>query len=446
MFDERENMTGFNNENPENITFEQKSIKKKKHSWKKAGAVLVCTCVAGGILGTSWVGGNYLYEKYFQGSGVEIESTHDALGKTKDVVGLNYSDEADALASGTIENIVEACLPSVVSITNKGVSEVRSFFGNYQTESISSGSGIIIGENASELLIVTNYHVVAGSKQLTVVFAHDESAAQSGDESSMNVANVKGYDADKDIAVIAVKLSEMSSETRSKIRVATIGNSDDVKLGSGVIAIGNALGYGQSVTHGIISAVDREVTMEGVNGGQITNKYIQTDAAINSGNSGGALLNMKGELIGINSAKISSTGVEGMGYAIPITNVEELIGELMNLKTREVVAEDKRGYLGIYGNDVTSTASKAYGLPTGVFVNEAIESSPAEKAGLRSGDIITKVDGIAISSMSALSERLSYYESGENVVLTIKRVNGNKYEEMTVTVKLGSKQEAGIDE
>lgn len=463
MFDERDDMNKINPESegeletarmytgysaptssePETGT---PKTKKKKGALKKVGITALCACIAGGLLGGSWMGAKYICNNYLTGGNVEIQSTGDILEKTANAVSLNYADEAEAVANGTIENIVDACLPSVVSITNKGVSEVMTFFGNYQTESISSGSGIIIGENDTELLIVTNYHVVAGTKELTVVFSHDEAALQDGDSDIMNVANVKGYDADKDIAVIAVKLSEISDDTKSQIRIATIGNSDNVKLGSGVVAIGNALGYGQSVTHGIVSAVNREVTMDGVEGGKITNKYIQTDAAINSGNSGGALLNMKGELIGINSAKISSTGVEGMGYAIPITDVEKLIGELMNLKTREVVKEEDRGYLGIYGTDVTSSASSAYGIPVGVFVKETIKNSPAEKSELEAGDVITKVDGVSVSTMSALSARLKYYEKGEKVVLTVKRAENNKYTEKEITVTLGSKEDAGIDD
>lgn len=423
-----------------------KAEKKKSGVLKKVGVTALCACVAGFVFGATWWSVNSIIDKMIYKEPVRIQSTQEALNSTAEAIALNYSDMTEEVANGTVENIVDACLPSVVSITNKGVSEVITFFGNYQTESISSGSGIIIGENETELLIVTNYHVVADSKELTVVFSHDEAAVQSGDTSNMNVANVKGYDADKDIAVIAVKLDEITEETRSKIRIATIGNSDNVKLGSGVVAIGNALGYGQSVTHGIVSAVDREVTMKGVEGGIITNKYIQTDAAINSGNSGGALLNMRGELIGINSAKISSTGVEGMGYAIPITDVEELINDLMSLKTRAIVDEEKRGYLGIYGTDVTSTAAQAYGMPVGIFVQETIKNSPAAKSDLKSGDIITKIDGVSVSSMEALQGRLRYYEEGEKIVLTIKRLDGNKYVEKEVEIKLGSKKDAGIED
>lgn len=411
---------------------------KKKGILKPVITAAVCACVAGVVFTCAMSFTENVIDR------VKLETTQEALVQSE-AVKLSYSHLAYAEGELTIENIAEACLPSVVSITNKGVSEIMTFFGNYQTESISSGSGIIIGENNSELLIVTNYHVVADSKELSVVFAHEEAVA-SNDDAYINIAKVKGYDADKDIAVIAVKLDEISAETKSRIKVATIGNSDDIKLGSGVVAIGNALGYGQSVTHGIVSAVGREITMEGVKGGTITNEYIQTDAAINSGNSGGALLNMNGELIGINSAKISSTGVEGMGYAIPITDVEELISELMSVKTRDVVSEEKRGYLGIYGTDVTSQVSQAYGMPMGIFVQEAIEGSPADRSQLEEGDIIVEIDGVSVNNMASLQDRLAYYEAGEAVTLTVKRVEGRKYVEKEISVTLGSKDAAGIEE
>ena len=418
--------------------------KKKKNVLKPVLVTGLCACVAGCVFASAAFSTNKLLDSI----SVKIETTQSVLNQTEptELSPLSYSEYSGNEGEKSIEAIAEACLPSVVSITNKGVSEIMTFFGNYQTESISSGSGIVIGQNDTELLIVTNYHVVADAKELTVVFSHEEALVQKDDTSYMNIAQVKGYEEDKDIAVISVKLSEISDETKHNIKVATIGNSDDLKMGAGVVAIGNALGYGQSVTHGIISAIDREVTMQGVNGGTITNEYIQTDAAINSGNSGGALLNMKGELIGINSAKISSTGVEGMGYAIPITDVEELISELMTMKTREKVEEGKRGYLGIYGVDVTSSASQAYGMPMGVFVQSKIENSPAEKSELQDGDIIVKIDNVSVSTMASLQDRLSYYEAGEKITLTVKRSDGRRYVDETVVITLGSKNEAGIEE
>ncbi len=422
------------------FAFEEKvkPVKEKKKSgfFKKVVAVAVCAFVAGGVFNFSLE----LTDELAENVADKIGTTQDALNSDKraEAALLSYSEFAGDDGVMSIESITEACLPSVVAITNKGVSEVMTFFGNYQMESESSGSGIIIGKNDSELLIVTNYHVVADSKELTVVFSHDEKMAKEDDEAYINPALIKGYDAQKDIAVIAVKLTDISEDAMGKIKIATIGNSDDIKLGSGVVAIGNSLGHGQSVTHGIVSALDREVELQSVSGnGTIVNQYIQTDAAINSGNSGGALLNMKGELIGINSAKVAASGVEGMGYAIPISDVEELINNLMSLKTRDVVDEEKRGYLGILGTDVTYDVSQIYGMPVGVFVKEI--SVDKEKTPIEEGDIIVAVDDVSISGMSDLQARLSYYEKGETVKLTVKRVNGRQYESVDLEVTLFDK-------
>ncbi len=421
-------------------------VKKKPKSTvvKKVAVCAACALVAGVVFSAAM----NITDKSIDAFKSHIGTTQNSLSAMDATENkhLDYSEFEPSNGVMSIENIAEACLPSVVSITNKGVSEIMTFFGNYQTESISSGSGIIIGENDTELLIVTNYHVVADSKELTVVFSHEEEAAKNDKEATyINIAKVKGYDEDKDIAVIAVKLDEISDETKSRISIASIGNSDEIKLGSGVVAIGNALGYGQSVTHGIISAIDREITMEGVSGGEISNKYIQTDAAINSGNSGGALLNMKGELIGINSAKIAASGVEGMGYAIPISDVEELISELMSVKTRDVVPEEKRGYLGIIGADVTERDTMLFGIPAGVYIQEITPNSPADKSELEAEDVVVKIDGISVTNMASLQDRLSYYEAGESVTLSVMRREGNAYSNVEVKVVLGSKKEAGIE-
>ncbi|MBQ8002552.1 MAG: trypsin-like peptidase domain-containing protein [Clostridia bacterium] len=415
---------------------------KKSGNGKKVLTTALCALVAGVVFSAAM----NITEKSIDVFKGHIATTQDNLKEMDATENPSLSYSEGDMGEMSVASIAKACLPSVVSITNKGVSEIMTFFGNYQTESISSGSGIIIGENDTELLIVTNYHVVADSKELTVVFSHEEEAAKNDTEATyINIAKVKGYDEDKDIAVIAVKLDEISAETKAQISIATIGNSDEIELGSGVVAIGNSLGYGQSVTHGIISAIDREITMEGVNGGEISNKYIQTDAAINSGNSGGALLNMKGELIGINSAKIAASGVEGMGYAIPISDVEELISELMSVKTRDVVPEEKRGYLGIYGADVTERDTMLYGIPQGVFVQENIKNSPADKSQLQVEDVIVKLDGISVTNKASLQDRLSYYEAGETITLSVKRRSGRAYEDLDIAVVLGSKQDAGIE-
>ena len=368
------------------------------------------------------------------------QNTQLSFGTTKDSIS-NSSNTNTTISTDNITAIANSCLPSVVSITNKGITEVRTMFGTYQQDSESSGSGIIIGENESELLIVTNYHVISGSNELSVVFSYDEDS----DNPSLVSAKVKGYAADKDLAVIAVSLNDITDDMRSKIKVATIGNSANLELGQQVVAIGNALGYGQSVTTGIISALNREVSVSDEKGGSITNKLIQTDAAINPGNSGGALINMNGELIGINSVKVASSSVEGMGYAIPISDVESIIKELMLKETRDVVDEDKQGYLGIAGTDVTSDIASTYDMPVGVYVSNIYENSPAAKAGIIKGNIITKFDGQTISTMSELKSLLTYYEAGEtvNAVVMVQKETG--YSEKTVSITLGTKDIFGDD-
>jgi serine protease Do len=363
------------------------------------------------------------------------ESEKSSIPTTSD--SLSASSAAYSSSnSKTVADIAQNCLPSVVSITNKGVTEVRTMFGTYQTDTESSGSGIIIGQNDTELLIVTNYHVVSGSSELSVVFSYDED----NDDPSVVSAKVKGYDSDKDLAVISVSLDEVTSEMSSQIKVATIGDSSSLVLGEEVVAIGNALGYGQSVTTGIISALNREVTLTDDDGGTITNKLIQTDAAINPGNSGGALLNMNGELIGINSAKVASDSVEGMGYAIPISDVQSIIEELMLKETRDVVADDAQGYIGISGTDVTSEISETYDMPMGIYISSVSDDSPAKEAGLVKGIIITKFDGQTVKTMSELKTLLTYYKAGETVNLTAQVPSSNGYTEQTYTITLGFKQ------
>ena len=372
----------------------------------------------------------------------ELENSKNNSTLTTTTDSLSTSNAAFETAStAPITSIAQNCLPSVVSITNKGVSEVRTMFGTYQQDTESSGSGIIIGENESELLIVTNYHVVSGSNELSVVFSYDEA----NDEPSLVSARVKGYEADKDLAVIAVSLEDITDEMRSQIKVATIGDSSNLVLGQDVVAIGNALGYGQSITTGIISALNREVTVSDEQGSTITNRLIQTDAAINPGNSGGALLNMNGELIGINSVKVSSSSVEGMGYAIPISDVQSIIEELMLKETRDVVPEQAQGYLGIGGTDVTTDISETYGMPVGIFINRIYDNSPAGAAGLSKGNIITKFDGQTVKSMSELKSLLTYYRSGETVEIVAMIQGNNGYSEQKFSLTLGTKDIFGDD-
>ena len=359
----------------------------------------------------------------------EGKKTSDSTSKTTQTTGSS--------TDMSVSDIATKCLPSVVAITNKGTTEIRSMWGNFTQDSESSGSGVIIGETDSELLILTNYHVVEGSQQLSVVFSWEDSTNKN-DASSADIitAQVKDYDEDSDIAVISIPMSELSSDTRSKITVATVGESTSLKLGQQVVAIGNALGYGQSVTTGIISALNREISIQNDSGATITNKYIQTDAAINPGNSGGAMFNMKGELVGINSAKISSSSVESMGYAIPISDVMDKVETMMNQTTKQVVSEDKRGYLGVSIIDVTSDISSSYGMPEGVYISAVSSGSGAATAGLTKGDIITGINGKKVTTTAELKSYLSYYAVGDTVTVTIERPGDNGYTSKSVDVKL----------
>lgn len=426
------------------------SSHKKSGRGKKALTVVCLGLVFGVTAGAAFSVPVTIANKELKATKLEIQQIQESLnaaGSGK----KSLSTTADSLnASNALYNnnsaanvtaIANNCLPSVVSITNRGVTEVRTMFGTYQQDAESSGSGIIIGENETELLIVTNYHVVSGSSELSVVFSYDEDS----DDPSLVSARVKGYEADKDLAVIAVSLDDITDEMRSKIKIATIGDSSNLVLGQEVVAIGNALGYGQSVTTGIISALGRNVTVSDDNGGSITNKLIQTDAAINPGNSGGALLNMNGELIGINSVKVSSSSVEGMGYAIPISDVQSIIEELMLKETRDVVAEEKQGYLGIKPIDVTNDIYEAYDMPVGVYIYNIYEGSPAEAAGLVKGNIITKFDGQTIKNREALMSLLTYYRAGETVEIVAMVQSAEGYVEKTFQVTLGTKAVFGED-
>ncbi|MBQ8764873.1 MAG: trypsin-like peptidase domain-containing protein [Clostridia bacterium] len=408
------------------------TIKKEKRVWPKVVALSV---VAGILFGATFSIANGFVTRLTGGS-YRLAPTQVILHKA----------ESEAHGQRDISAIAEACMPSVVAITNHSVSDVITFFGTYQQESTSSGSGIIIGQNDTELLIVTNYHVVANTKELSVVFSPVEKRleenGQNGKITDEDIphAVVKGYDVGKDLAVISVKLADVSKDVLAEIKVAQIGDSSKLKQGDQVVAIGNALGYGQSVTTGIISAVNRSITMKSSDGKSVvTNSFIQTDAAINSGNSGGALLDMSGNLIGINSVKIATTGVEGMGYAIPISEVEGIIDELMLRRTREMVDEDKQGFLGITGTDVDSSSSEAFGMPVGVFVTEVIDGLGAQKAGIKKGYIITKFDGYTVSTLVQLQDRLKYYKEGEKVSVTVMVPGAEGYTESQVEVKLSNR-------
>lgn len=344
--------------------------------------------------------------------------------EVKSVDNTKISQSTGETAKSDIASIAEEVMPSVVSITNLSVQQVQSFFGGIQEqESKSVGSGIIISQNDSELLIITNNHVVEGNETLTVSFVDEESVE----------AQVKGTDAAKDLAVIAVQTKEIKDTTMDQIKVAALGNSDQLQVGESVIAIGNALGYGQSVTSGIVSATGRE--LDGID-----EKLIQTDAAINPGNSGGALLNANGEVVGINTAKVATDTVEGMGYAIPISSVSDIIENLMNQETKTKVSEAEQGQLGIQGVDVTADSSEMYNMPTGVYVSEVIAGGGAKKAGITKGSVITGINGTSIDGMQALKEQLQYYRAGETVKITVATPEKNgEYAKRDVEVTLGKK-------
>lgn len=394
--------------------------------WKKGVKFIALALTFGVLSSAAFQGTNYLFQK---GSGSEDASGQKAELNRADAVGTSSGSSEDRQgASSDVSSIAEEAMPSLVSITNKSVQEMQTLFGQSQAyESTSSGSGIIIGQTDTELLIVTNNHVISGAETLSAGFI-DQSVAQ---------AVVKGTDADHDIAVIAVNLNDISEETKEQIRVIEIGSSSELQVGQQVVAIGNALGYGQSVTTGIVSALDRDVTIEGV-----TNSLIQTDAAINPGNSGGALLNMSGQLVGINSAKFSDTTVEGMGYAIPVDNVADIMENLMNRTARtEKTEENERGVLGIAGQDVTAEVSEAYDMPKGVYIVSVEKGSAAGKAGLKKGDIITKFDGTSVTGIQELKEELTYYKAGEEIEITYSSAQDGQYQEKTVSVTLGEKAE-----
>ena len=392
-----------------------KAPKPKKGYAKKVALVVGAAVLFGAVGGVTMQGTSYLTGKLLG------KNTKSTVGTTKTVSNAKLTTSTSTVTSD-VSDIVENTLPSIVSITNMSVQEVQNFFGGIsQQESESAGSGIIISQNDSELLVVTNNHVVEGSDTLTVTFNDGNSVE----------AQIKGTDSARDLAVVAVPLDKISDDTMNAIKVATLGDSDSLKVGEPAIAIGNALGYGQSVTTGIVSATGR--TIDGFDG-----EYIQTDAAINPGNSGGALLNANGEVIGINSAKINSSAVEGMGFAIPISDASDVIQNLMNKETRSKVSDEERGYLGIKGYDVSEEGAQMYNMPTGVYVKEVMSGGGSEKAGLTKGSIITGFEGSSISGMSSLQEQFQYYKAGEEVTLTVQIPDKNgEYTEKEIKVTLG---------
>lgn len=426
---------------------------------KKGLTFSLCAVLAGGLAAGSFEGVNKL-------AGWSGATTVEAASN-KDETTLTYakSEKKDADASDSksdtgkdtgstakgnldVSEIASEALPSIVSITTKSVQEVQNYFGMYgmygyapqqqEQEVEGSGSGIIVGKNDDELLIATNYHVVEGADTLSVAFT-DGNAVE---------ASVKGFDEERDLAVVSVSLDDVKDDTMDAISIAKIGSSDDLKVGEQVIAIGNALGYGQSVTTGIVSAKNRRMdsdnntVTDGSDDSSDGVNLIQTDAAINPGNSGGALLNMEGEVVGINSAKLASTEVEGMGYAIAISDVTDILQNLMNETSRDKLDDSEHGVLGIEGSSVSSEAVQMYGIPAGVFVKKVTEGGAADKAGLKANSVITEFNGKTVSSIDQLSEYLSYYEPDEEVELTVQIPHGTSYKEETVKVTLDENTDA----
>ena len=393
----------------------QEPKKKEKKKMPKLIKVISLALVFGIVASVAFQATNLVADRF-------LGTTENR--EVKSVDNTKISQSTGETAKSDIASIAEEVMPSVVSITNLRVQQVQSFFGGIQEqESKSVGSGIIISQNDSELLIITNNHVVEGNETLTVSFVDEESVE----------AQVKGTDAAKDLAVIAVQTKEIKDTTMDQIKVAALGNSDQLQVGESVIAIGNALGYGQSVTSGIVSATGRE--LDGID-----EKLIQTDAAINPGNSGGALLNANGEVVGINTAKVATDTVEGMGYAIPISSVSDIIENLMNQETKTKVSEAEQGQLGIQGVDVTADSSEMYNMPTGVYVSEVIAGGGAKKAGITKGSVITGINGTSIDGMQALKEQLQYYRAGETVKITVATPEKNgEYAKRDVEVTLGKK-------
>ncbi|MFR3622430.1 MAG: S1C family serine protease [Blautia wexlerae] len=418
---------------------------------KKAGATIALAVIFDLVAAVVFQAANFAADRFLNTGKSSVQI------KTTDSVDLQETASDDSTAdkvlsdseNGTVAAVAQASMPSVVAITTVSVQEIPSFFGysSHQYKSASTGSGIIVGDNDDELLIATNNHVVDGATTLSVCFIGDDVAnaetetVNAGDNGDLNVedavsAKIKGTDADNDLAVVAVKKSDIPEDTLNQIKIAQIGSSDDLAVGQQVVAIGNALGYGQSVTSGWISALNRTIsTDDGTN----STGLIQTDAAINPGNSGGALLNMKGELIGINSAKYADSAVEGMGYAIPISKAKPILEELMNRETREKVDSSKKGYLGVSLANLTTEAIEMYNMPTGAFVRSVEDDSPAQEAGICKGDIIVKFDGQKVSDGDDLLDKLQYYKSGEKIEAVIARATNGEYEENTIELTLGTR-------
>lgn len=446
MYDEN----GFTEQTNQEIYTDCKVVEPQDHKKKKHGKRFA-KLTAGILCAALLVGGGFAAGSHF---GAKNQPANGAVGVPGAILeqdpeqspeeGIKGGAQAESMANVITANgtagktvytpaqIAQKYLSSIVAITSKSKQEVYSMFGQKQEyESEGAGSGIIVAKTDTEYIIATNNHVVENASDLTVCFNDSEEQIYS--------AYIKGTDPSNDLAVIGVKLKDVPEKVQNSLVIAVLGNSDNCVMGEQVVAIGNALGYGQSLTSGYISALDRVVTVDNV-----TYTLIQTDAAINPGNSGGALFNMYGEVIGINSVKFASSKVEGMGFAIPISKALPILNDLALRTPREVVDEDKRGYLGVVGRDVDASMS-GYNMPMGFYITEVEEGLAADKAGVKAGDIMTAFDKMTISGISQLKNYLQYYAKGEKVEITVKRLREGKYEDVTLTLTLGEKPE-GLEE
>lgn len=440
---------------------DKKSKKQSKDGLgRKLGTAAAAAAVFGLVAGVVFQATNFVGDKINPQTPVtpQVEKTQTTGDDANDTISTN---KVSGDTGASVAQVAKNAMPSIVSIVGVSVQEIPDIykyyfgFGQDAEETQSSGSGIIVGQNDTELLIATNNHVVSGTDSLSVCFTNQDGSAVTTTENlketssesdtagedaadSAVAAQIKGMDADNDLAVISVKLADIPEDILNEIKVAVIGDSDSLQMGDQVVAIGNALGYGQSVTSGYVSALNRVVNSENAD-----SSFIQTDAAINPGNSGGALLNMKGELVGINSSKIASNEVEGVGFAIPISTAEPILDDLMSKETRyKVEDEDKASYMGVVCITVTDEAIQMYGMPQGVFISSLEENGPAAVSGIQNGDVILKIDGTSVSTKEELIERLEYYAAGEEVEFIISRANNGEYEEQTVKVTLGAKKDA----
>ena len=439
---------------------DKKPTRKKQRSRNKLGTTIGLAVVFGLVAGIVFQGVNLTTERFLE-TDTEQKNQVETAQLTKETTADSKDTQNSVVSSevtGSVASVAKTAMPTGVAITSVSIQEIPYYFGfgfssrsTQQYSSEGSGSGIIVGENDDELLIATNNHVVSGATTLNVCFmgsdvvsAEQETAETAADDSAdINVedavsAKIKGTDESNDLAVIAVAKADIPQDTLSEIKIAQLDTSDDLEVGEQVVAIGNALGYGQSVTSGWISALNRTISTDDMTGSGL----IQTDAAINPGNSGGALLNMKGEVIGINSAKFASNAVEGMGYAIPISKAQPILEDLMSRETRDKVDSSEASYLGINPLDLSAEVTAMFDMPEGVFVSSVSTGEAADNAGIRKGDIITGFDGQTVTGRDDLNDKMKYYAAGETVDITIARAQNGQYVEQTVQVTLGSRPSA----